>query len=106
MKKATPIAITRLIDEINNLLPLVNNCNNYASTYDGGTFPYYIMLDDFITVKNQFVYIKQSNFSNIYPFEKRYNLNNKDQFSVNGVKALLYDLRLIKKSFKNLLNNN
>ncbi len=106
MKKITPIAVDRLIDEINNLLPLVDNSNNYASTYDGGTLPYYIILKECISIKNQFVYIKQSNFSNIYPFEKRYNLNNKDEFSVNGVKALLYDLRLIKKTFKNLLNNN
>ena len=98
--------VFNLIKEINELTPLVNECNNYAYTYDGGTVPYYILLDGDIIVKNQFVYIPQTkNFYNSYIFEKRYNINKLDDFCINGKKQLLYDLRIIKKSYKKLLKN-
>lgn len=95
-----------LINEVNELLPKVDNCNSYASTYAGSTMCYYIILDGPIIVKGKYVYIKTSNFSNNYNFEKRYNANNKDIFSDNGLSTLLYDLRLIKKAFKQLLKAN
>jgi len=96
--------LTKLINEINELTPLVNQCNDYAFTYDGGTWPYYIILDGDITIKNQFVYIPQTeNFSSAYIFEKRYNTNKIDDFDVNGKKQLLQDLRVNKKAYKKLL---
>lgn len=94
-----------LITEVNQLLPQVNNCNSYAYTYAGSTMCYYIILDEPIIVKGKYVYIKTSKFSNSYNFENRYNANNKDEFSTNGEKALIYDLRIIKKAFKQLLKN-
>ena len=96
--------LIKLINEINELTPLVNQCNDYAYTYDGGTWPYYIILDGDIIIKNQFVYIPQTkNFSSAYLFEKRYNINKKDDFSINGKNQLLQHLRVIKKAYKKLL---
>jgi len=107
MKKQTQISkqLDTLITEINELLPKVNDCNSYAFTYAGSTMCYYIILDEPIIVKGKYVYIKTSNFSNNYNFEKRYNANNKEEFADNGKKALLYDLRIIKKAFIQLLKN-
>jgi hypothetical protein len=107
MKKQTQISkkLDALITEVNELLPQVNNCNSYAYTYAGSTMCYYIILDEPIIVKGKYVYIKTSKFSNNYNFENRYNANNKDIFSDNGEKALLYDLRIIKKAFIQLLKN-
>jgi len=107
MKKAKkfPIAITRLINEVNELLPQVNTCNDYAGSYAGSTHYSYIILDNEIRVKNNFVYIDTTNFSNNYPFEKRYNVNN-IECDIKGLPALKYDLRLIIKAFKQLLKNN
>lgn len=93
-----------LITEVNELLPQVNNCNNYAYTYAGSTMCLRIVLLDAIIVKGKYVYIKTP-IENTYYFEKRYNANNKDIFSDNGEKALLYDLRIIKKAFIQLLKN-
>jgi len=103
--KKFPIAITRLINEVNELLPMVNNCNDYAGSYAGSTHYSYIMLDNEIRVKNNFVYIDTTNFSNNYPFEKRYNVNN-IECDIKGLPALKYDLRLIIKAFKQCIKNN
>ena len=104
-KKQLSKQLDTLITEVNELLPQVNNCNSYATTYAGSTMCYYIILDEPIMVKGKYVYIKTSKFSNNYNFEKRYNANNTGEFSDNGEKALLYDLRLIKKAFIKLLKN-
>jgi len=88
-------AITNVIDQINDMLPKVNALEEYVSTYDGGTHPYYIILDKPIEVKNQFVYIHENKAEYCYGFEKRYNTNNDWQ-----LEELMYHLRLIKKEFK------
>jgi len=88
-------AITNVIDQINDMLPKVNALEEYVSTYDGGTHPYYIILDKPIEVKNQFVYIHEDKAEYCYGFEKRYNTNNDWQ-----LEELMYHLRLIKKEFK------
>lgn len=103
--KKFPIAITRLINEINELLPQVNSCNDYAGSYAGSTYYSYIILDNEIRVKNNFVYIDTANFSDNYPFEKRYNVNN-IECDIKGLPALKYDLRLIIKAFKQCIKNN
>jgi len=92
-------AITKVIDQINEMLPKVNALDEYVSTYDGGTFPYYIILDKPIEVKNQFVYIHEDNGEYRYGFEKRYNTNNDWQ-----LEELMYHLRLIKKEFKKAIS--
>ena len=91
MKKA----ITNVIDQINEMLPKVNALGDYVSTYDGGTHPYYIILDKPIEIKNQFVYIHEDKAEYCYGFDKRYNTNNEHQ-----LEWLMYDLRLIRKEFK------
>jgi hypothetical protein len=91
MKKS----ITNTINEINKLIPEIQNMNFYVTTYDNGTFPYYIILTDLIKVKNQFVYIAEDKSQHAYNFEKRYNTNNEHQ-----EEELIYHLRLIKREFK------
>jgi len=101
--KKTPIAIQRRVDEINRLLPLVNESDELAGGYFGSTHYSYVVLTKPIEIKNQFVYIYSDPFH--YPFEKRYNMNNKDEFSVNGLSALKYDLGIILKAFKKVLKD-
>jgi len=101
--KKTPIAIQRRVDEINRLLPLVNESDELAGGYFGSTMYSYVILTKPIEIKNQFVYIYSDPFH--YPFEQRYNMNNKDEFSVNGLPALKYDLAIILKAFKKVLKD-
>ncbi len=103
--KKFPISITRMINEINDLLPAVNNSNSYAGTYAGSTMYSYIILDSPIKVKNQFVYIDASKFDHNYSFAKRYNVNDRD-CDLIGRPALAYELRIILRAFKQLLKNN
>ena len=96
MKKA----ITNIIDQINEMIPEVNNLSDYVTTYDGGTFPYYIILDKPIEVKNQYVYIHENKGGHRYGFDKRYNTNNEWK-----LEELIYHLRLIRKEFKKAIKN-
>ena len=94
MKKA----ITNVIDQINEMLPRVNALEDYVSTYDGGTHPFFIILTKPIEVKNQYVYIHEDKGEYSYGFEKRYNTN--DEWKLE---ELVYHLRLIRKEFKKSL---
>lgn len=99
--KKVPTSILRRINEINELIPIVNNCNEIAYTYGSGTWPYEIQLTKSIEVKNQFVYIYDLKNFYAYNFDKRYNTNN--EFSLDQLK---YDLSLIKRAFKKVIKNN
>jgi len=99
--KKVPTSILRRINEINDLIPIVNNCNEIAYTYGGGTWPYEIQLTKEIEVKNQFVYIHELKNFYSYNFDNRYNTNN--EFSLDQLK---YDLSLIKRAFKKVIKNN
>ncbi len=93
MKKA----IINRINEINAMISDIKNLDQTPSTYDGGTWPYYIDIDG-IDVKNQFVYIKENKSRNGYGFEKRYNVNKKEGFGSS--EELKWALSLILKTFK------
>ena len=103
MKKA----IINRVEEINAMLPKINELDYFVTTYDGGTFPYYIILTKPIEIKNQYVYIYEKQSRNIpcdfYNFEKRYNANS-DKV-IGGYDDLLYSLNLIRKEFKKALKN-
>ncbi|MHA1988430.1 MAG: hypothetical protein ACW98D_17510, partial [Promethearchaeota archaeon] len=101
--KKFPIAVTRRIDEINEMLPKVLDSKEFAGGYQGSTMYSYVILEKPIEVKNQFVYIHGEKSKYNYDFEKRYNVNDTDEFSYDGKKALLYDLGVIKKAFTKLL---
>ena len=89
------------INEVNKLIPVVDDLFDYAITYDNGTYPSYVLLINPIQIKNQFVYIFYSKAPNNYDQGKvRYNLNKKDQFDEAGEAQLLYDLKVILKAFK------
>ena len=107
--KKFPIAVKRRIDEINNLLPKVEDASDIAGGYFGSTMYSYVQLTKPIEIKNNYVYIhtpKTSTYqSNNYPFEKRYNVNNKDEYDANGLKGLKQDLGIILKAFKQLLRD-
>ena len=102
--KKFPIAAQRRIDEINEMLPKVLEADDIAGGYQGSTMYSYVELKKPIEVKNHFVYLNAKAGTNNYPFEKRYNVNNRDDYSSNGRKALMHDLGIIKKAFKNLLS--
>jgi hypothetical protein len=101
--KKFPIALQRRIDEINEMLPQVLDSDDIAGGYQGSTMYSYIELKKPIEIKNNFVYLNAKVGSNNYPFEKRYNVNNRDDNSDNGRKSLMYDLGIINKAFKKLL---
>lgn len=91
------------IEQINQLLPTVNDLDEIPLTYDGGTYPIWVQLSAPITVKNQFVYIhyQQSRLQLNYGDGKtRYNINKTDMFDDNGLFHLEYDLKIILKAFK------
>ena len=57
--KKFPVAVKRRIDEINEMLPKVNESGDYASTYAGSTMESYIILDKPIQIKGNYVYISE-----------------------------------------------
>jgi hypothetical protein len=93
-------AIQNRIDKINEMIPVVSSLDDVPTTYDGGTFPYYLEVDKVLT-KNQFVYIVAPDGRHNMKFEKRYNVNNEHQLEM-----LKYDLSLILKTFKKSIKNN
>lgn len=103
--KKFPISVQRRVEEINAMLPKVLQSDNYPSTYAGSTMESYVVLENPIEIKNQYVYINADKMRDNYPFEKRYNVNDRDDYSSNGRKALMYDLGIIKKAFTKLLKN-
>ena len=105
--KKFPIAVQRRVDEINAMLPKVLVANDYPSTYAGSTMESYVVLKKPIEIKNQYVYINADKMRDNYPFEKRYNVNDREDnyMSSNGRQALMYDLGIIKKAFTKLLKN-
>ena len=105
--KKFPISVQRRVDEINAMLPKVLDSGNYPSTYAGSTMESYVILEKPIEIKNQYVYINADKMRDNYPFEKRYNVNDREDnyMSSNGRQALMYDLGIIKKAFTKLLKN-
>ena len=99
MKKA----IQNRIDEINEMLPIVNDSSDIATTMADSTYESYVILTKQIEVKNQFVYIHEDKTYHGYGFEKRYNVNKEDGFDSLG--QLKYDLSIIKRAFKKLIKN-
>ena len=89
------------------MLPKVLDSGNYPSTYAGSTMESYVVLKKPIEIKNQYVYINADKMRDNYPFEKRYNVNDREDnyMSSNGRQALMYDLGIIKKAFTKLLKN-
>lgn len=99
-------AVLNKINEINALISKVNELNEYPTTYDGGTFPYYVVIKP-IKVSNQFVTIESDTDSYSYIDKKeRYNMN---KTSVCGDeycrKHLMYTLNVILRAFKKAINN-
>jgi len=104
MKKST-------LNQINKAKALIEIANHYSkgmdtpTTYDGGTWPYYVDIED-ITIggnKNQYVYILEADKTSYsYGFEKRYNVNKVD-CDINGLPALKHHLSVICKAYKKAL---
>ena len=91
------------IDKINDMLEAVALADETPTTYDGGTFPYYVQLKAPIRVKNQFVYIPEDKWSMYsYRFEKRYNVNR--EYGIGSLEELNHHLNVIIKSFKKVIS--
>jgi hypothetical protein len=88
------------INQINLMLPEVDRLDSVPMSYVGGSFPFYIGLNEPIKIKNQYVYINAPKYDNFYRFEKRYNTNTYWQ-----LEELKNDLSLIKRVFKKELKN-
>ena len=99
MKKISKSIINR-IDAINEMLPIVNNSNNYASTMADSTYESYVILTKEIEFKNQFVWIYEDKKFHSYGFQKRYNVNKN-----YDLEQLKYDLTIIKRAFNKLIKN-
>ena len=99
-------ATLKKIDLINSLIESVNECEYYPTTYNGGTFPHYVVIKP-IKVNKQFVTI-ESNIDR-YSFidkKERYNIN---KVSIMGDefcnKHLNHTLNIILKSFNKSLKS-
>ena len=93
-------AIQNRIDAINDMLPMVNQSCDLATTMAESTHASYVILTKPIEVRNQFVYIYEDKTYYGYGFDKRYNVNNEWQLD-----QLKYDLSIIKRAFNKLIKN-
>ena len=104
-------ALLKKIEEINAMLPSVNDAGDIPLTDAGGTWPYYVQIKP-IEVKNQFVTIRpsddaSSSYCSRYTYFKtkeRFNMNKKSIMGdENCAKHLNYTLNIILKAFKKVI---
>jgi hypothetical protein len=102
--KKLPKSIENRINEINALIPLVDQLGDFAYTYNGGTYPYHVDIVPII-VNGLKVRIKakDTKWNHNYINDQKYNANNNDYFAENGLIGLKYDLSVILKAFKKAL---
>ncbi len=94
--------ILKRIEEINNLLPIINELEAIPVTYAGGTWPYYVEIKP-ITINGKFVTIEAVNKKDRYQYisKARFNINKTDYFDDNGLYHLNETTKHILKSLKN-----
>lgn len=95
-------SIQNRVDEINALLPIVNDLPNLPYTYGGGTFPSYVILTDPILIKGSYVYIIYNGniMDNYDKGMVRFNLKKKGFDESMGEDELKEELKVILKAFK------
>ena len=99
MKKA----ILNKVNAINELIKTAKGLDiETPVTYDGGTWPYEIDIN-WISVKNQFVYIDENKSRYSYNFEKRYNTNT--EYGFGSLEDLTHHLNLIKRTLAKAIKN-
>jgi hypothetical protein len=95
-----------LLNKVNLINDLIETAKSLdietPVTYDGGTFPYYIDIN-FVSVKNQFVYINENKSEYSYNFENRYNSNK--ECGIGSLEELTYHLNLIKRTLAKAIKN-
>jgi len=73
----------------------------FVTTYDGGTWPYVVDIQSIkVSKTGQFVTIDGGTGMNAYINKERYNVNDTDYWSGNGVRALNHALSAILKAYK------
>jgi hypothetical protein len=73
-----------------------------VTTYDGGTWPYVVDIKSIAVSKNgQFVTIDGGEGRGQFITKERFNVNDCDEWSANGAKALNRTLNVILKAYKN-----
>jgi hypothetical protein len=99
-----PKSIGNRITEINSLLDQVALLDEYAYTYNGGTWPYYVDIEP-IQVDGLKVTIKANDLrgSHNYIDVQEYDVTNDDYFNDYGLRGLKYDLSVILKALKKAL---
>ena len=76
----------------------------FVTTYDGGTWPYVVDIKSInVSKSGQFVTIDGGTGMNAYINKERFNVNDSEYFSHNGVKALNHALSTILKAYKKQL---
>jgi hypothetical protein len=100
-----PKSIEKRINEINAMIPQIEKLDEFACTYNGGTWPYYVDILP-IEIKGLKVIIKAKDLKSKNNFidNQKYNAANDDYFADNGLNGLKYDLSVILKAFKKALN--
>jgi hypothetical protein len=99
--KTLPKSIENRINEINSMIPLIDQLDGFVYTYAGGTWPYKIDIKP-IEINKSKVIIKAKNPVNInssdFLVNEIYNTN--DFYNTD---ALKYDLSVILRAFKKAL---
>jgi len=100
--KKFPKAILDKINLINSMIDRVNEADDIPLTYNGGTWPYYVIIKP-ISINNQFVTIEG---------DKGTFIDGKDRYNVNKIslcgdeqcrEQLRYTLNVILKAFNKVL---
>ena len=103
-KNKIPLAIQRRIDEINSLIAPVDELPNIPYSYVGTTWPFKIHIKK-ILVTGKFVTIVKGDYDTYLDAPKeRFNANDEDYFSSNGIIVLKFTLSTILKAYKKALN--
>jgi hypothetical protein len=91
-------AIKNKINEINSLIPLVDQLESFVYTYAGGTWPYMIDINPIQIDGDKVIITAKAIGKNDFISDQSY--STKDYFSLDELK---YDLATILKAFKKAL---
>ena len=95
-------SIQNRVDEINTLLPIVNELPNLPYTYGNGTFPSYVILAKPILIIDSIVFIHYSEYvmDNYDKGIVSFDLREKGFDYIMGEEELKEELKVILKAFK------
>ena len=91
-KKTVSKAVLKLVSEVNELISIAKDLENYVERKEGSTWPHLFDFNKPVIIKNQFVYIELKYIGESKIEKERYNFNSVEYWDKNNRSDLMYEL--------------